>query len=424
MRSIHRHRPAAGAVLALALALALGTVGCDAIDPSPATLRAGFDTHDGGLEIWPARGRLMDDPQSTARVTAAVSAWRTPTGDRAHLASSGILWLGQTEGASLALVAATVPGGNASWLLQLSEQGSRFEVARAAEHPDPGYLVYSDVLPVYLSSGRRYLTSARVEQLRGPKGDELPLDDGLSARADVADCRAAPVTATLRRTESLPRGKRTDRMVDLGTAVADLRYALIRDESGSGARALDGLNTCRLAERTGPFSSIPRRDANGDMIDGMPMSWPLDQISARSLGEVTVGGNPPARLDQLQWRTDAGNMSAVVYRPPSGTPGFSRADRANALQRYVVPAKPQPLVVLVWQPGPDTSLSLPPRAAPLVEQPGVVVLPKAPGKQSYSLSSPHRTHHRTAAARGVTADRPDRAGPGGGGAALRDIAPR
>ena len=41
-------------------------------------------------------------------------------------------------------------------------------MTRATEYTDPGYLVYSDVLPVQTAAGRRYLTSARVQRLLGP----------------------------------------------------------------------------------------------------------------------------------------------------------------------------------------------------------------------------------------------------------------
>ncbi|HEX5595646.1 MAG TPA: hypothetical protein VFX61_06425 [Micromonosporaceae bacterium] len=398
MSSIGQYRRRSLGTL-LALLLTAGALGCEQVRPrSPETLSAGVDTRDGNLQVWPARGRLANDPQAKDQVTVAVDRWRTPSDDRAHLPSSGILWLGEVDGDPLALVAASVPGGRASWLLQLSGRNSGFEVTRAAEYTDPGYLVYADVLPVHLPTGRRYLTSARVQQLRGPGGDELRLDDGLSARADVPGCKAVTVSAALQSTAALPKGRPNERFIDLGTAIADPLYPLVRDDSGSGAKALAELDTCQLSAKTGPFGSLPRRDATGDVIESVPMSWPLDRISARSLGKLTVGQGPPARLEQLEWLTDAGSMSAIVYRPSSGPPVLSRADRANALQRYVVPVKPRPLVVLAWQPGPDTTLSLPPTAKPLLEQDGLVVLPRASGKQSYSLSSPHKTHYRSASA--------------------------
>ena len=101
-----------------------------------------------------------------------------------------------------------MPGESASWLLQLTGSPARPDaVDRAIEYTDPGYLVYSDVLPVQLGDGRRYLVSARVQRLLGPDGTDVPLH----RRADRAGRRAglpgrATVTATLRATESLPQG--------------------------------------------------------------------------------------------------------------------------------------------------------------------------------------------------------------------------
>src|SRR6185312_4402091 len=113
---------------------------------------------------------------------------------RAHLPSSGILFSGRVDGAPVALVAADVPGESASWLLQLAGDGGRYAIARATEYTDPGYLVYSDVLPVQTAGGRRYLVSARVQQLLGPQGRALTVADGLSAPVDVPACTAVGVT--------------------------------------------------------------------------------------------------------------------------------------------------------------------------------------------------------------------------------------
>ncbi len=245
-------------MLSTALALLVVTTGCTAIpkDP-PVGLRAGYDTRDGSQQVWPARGGRAADPQATTAVAAAVADWRSPLDDRVHLPSSGILWLGDVGGTPLALVAANVPGRAASWLLQLTGRGDRFQIDRASEYTDPGYLVYSDVLPAYLPDGRRYLTSSRVERLLGPNGKALELVDGLSALVEVPRCAAVTVTARLRPSESLPNGKTADKIIDLGTGVPDPRYPLVNDEANSGGPALRGLDTCALAAKTGPVRQHP-----------------------------------------------------------------------------------------------------------------------------------------------------------------------
>jgi hypothetical protein len=396
-----RRRAAFGTVLALTLALTATGCGVIAERSSPATLRVGYDTLDGDLHVWPPRGSLAGDTEAVDQVTAAVEKWRTPTDELVHLASSGILWLGEVDGARLALVAANVPGTAASWLLQLTGQGSSFEVVHAVEYTDPGYLVYSDVLPVWTSDGRRYLTSARVERLIGPDGQDVPVTDGLSAPVNVPGCSAVSLTAELRRTESLSDGPAEDRLLDLGTAIDNLGYPLVRDESGSGAEALAGLDTCALTRRTGPFGSEPRRGPSGERVERLPQSWPLDRLAARTLAEVSLGQGLHGRLDQLTWHTTAGVMSAVVYRPAGGQPVLSRADRANPLQMHVLQVTGQPYVVLVWTAGADARLSLPSGTPTVIEEPGVVVLRKTSGKQTYILSTPYGTHERSLTDRDV-----------------------
>ena len=146
------------------------------------------------------------------------------------------------------------------------------------------------------------------------------------------------MTATLRTTESLPRGRAADRLLDLGTGTVDPRYPLVRDESGTGRRALTGLDTCVLAGDRGPFGSIPRRIGDRDAPRSVPTSWPMAKLTVRSLGEVALGGGEPAELQQLSWDTDAGAMTAVIYRPADGSaPVVSPADRASPLQAYQLP---------------------------------------------------------------------------------------
>jgi hypothetical protein len=122
---------------------------------------------------------------------------------------------------------------------------------------------------------------------------------------EVPSCTAVPVTATLRATESLPRGRAADRLLDLGTATADPRYPLVRDESGSGRRALDGLDTCVLAGEEGPFGSIPRRIGDRDAPRSVPVSWPMEKITTRTLGEVALGGGIQWSCSQLAHPTSA-----------------------------------------------------------------------------------------------------------------------
>lgn len=94
-------------------------------------------------------------------------------------------------------------------------------------------------------------------------------------------------------------------------------------------------------------------------------------------------------------------MSAVVYRPEGGQPVLSRADRANALQMHVLQVTGQPYVVLVWTAGADIRLSLPSGTPAVIEEPGLVVLRKTSGKQTYILSTPYGTHERSLTDRDV-----------------------
>ncbi|WP_435821220.1 hypothetical protein [Micromonospora lupini] len=384
-------------VLTVLLTALLAATACGPVaERTPRDLRVGYDSLDGTLAVWPPRGDLAGDAAVTTAVTRAVRDWRSPSDDRAHLPSSGILFSGRVDGAPVAVVAADVPGESASWLLQLTGDGGRYAVARATEYTDPGYLVYSDVLPVQTAGGRRYLVSARVQQLLGPQGRALTVADGLSAPVDVPACTAVAVTATLRATESLPRGRAADRLLDLGTGTTDPRYPLVRDESGAGRRALTGLDTCVLAGERGPFGSIPRRIGDRDAPKSVPTSWPMAKLSVRSLGEVALGGGEPAELQQLSWDTDAGTMTAVVYRPADGSaPVVSPADRATPLQTYQLPVPGQPLVVLSWRATRDSSLSVPPGTPLLVERPGLVVVPEPARTQTYSLADTDKTHYRS-----------------------------
>ncbi|WP_442934178.1 hypothetical protein [Micromonospora sp. CPCC 205539] len=390
-----------GGTLTVLLSTLLAGTACGPVaDRQPQNLRVGYDSLDGSLAVWPPRGDLSGDAAATSAVTDAVRDWRSPDDDRAHLPSSGILFSGRVDGTPVALVAADVPGESASWLLQLTREGDRYEVTRATDYTDPGYLVYSDVLPVQAAGGRRYLVSGRVQRLLGPEGRALAIADGLSAPANVPACAAVPVTATLLATESLPRGRAADRLLDLGTGTVDPRYPLVRDESGAGKRALTGLDTCVLAGDRGPFGSIPRRIGDRDAPRSVPTSWPMAKLTVRSLGEVALGGGEPAELQQLSWDTDAGTMTAVVYRPADGSaPVVSPADRATPLQTYELPVPGQPLVVLSWRANRDSSLSVPPGTPLLVERPGLAVVPAPERSGTFSLAGPDKTHYRSVAGR-------------------------
>ncbi|SCG71436.1 hypothetical protein GA0070614_4837 [Micromonospora coxensis] len=390
-----------GTTVTALLTLALAVTACGPVAERQAReLRVGYDSLDGTLRVWPPRGSLAGDAAATEAVTEAVRAWRSPIDDRAHLPSSGILWSGEVDDARLALVAADVPGEAASWLLQLSGTDGRYTVDRATEYTDPGYLAYADVLPVQLADGRRYLVSGRVERLLGPDGRALMVTDGLTGRVPVPRCAAVPVTATLRATESLPRGRAADRLLDLGTATTDPRYPLVRDETGSGRRALDGLDTCVLAGEQGPFGSIPRRIGDRDAPASVPESWPVEKVAVRGIGEMALGGGDPGDLEQLSWETAAGTVTAVVYRPAGdGAPVVSPADRANPLQTYVLPVPGQPLVVLTWRGNRDSALSVPPGTPRLVDRPGLVVVPMPEAKQTFSLATAEKTYYRSVGGR-------------------------
>ncbi|MFC0004027.1 hypothetical protein [Micromonospora siamensis] len=390
-----------GTIATALLTLLLTAAGCGPVaDLKPEDLPVGYDSLDGKLKVWPARGTLAGDPTATAEVTEAVRRWRSPEDDRAHLSSSGILWSGEVDGEPVALVAADVPGEGASWLLQLGRDGDRYAVRRASEYTDPGYLVYADVLPVRSDAGRRYLTSARVERLLGPDGRPLAVADGLSEPVDVPACRAVGVTATLRATATLPQGRAADRLLDLGTATTDPRYPLVRDETGSGGQALTGLDTCLLAGRDGPFGSVPRRIGDRDAPASVPESWPLAELTERALGPVAPDGRHAGRLTRLVWRTGHGEMSAVRYRAPGGGEQIlSRADRSNPLQAYVLPVPGHPLVVLTWQADLDAPLAVPPGTPRLVDRPGLVVVPQAADRQTFRLTGSGKTYQRSVGGR-------------------------
>ncbi|WP_174536111.1 hypothetical protein [Micromonospora chalcea] len=377
-------------------ALLLVTAGCGPIsDRKPADLRVGYDSLDGALAVWPPRGSLAGDAATTAAITTAVRDWRSPVDDRAHMPTSGILFSGQVAGSALALVAADVPGDGASWLLQLDRDGQRWRVAHATEYTDPGYLVYSDVLPVRDPDGRRYLTSARVERLLGPDGKAVASTDGVTEPVPVPACRAVELTAALRPTTSLPRGKATDRVLDLGTATEAPRYPLVRDDTGAGKRALTGLDTCVLAGERGPFGSVPRRIGDRDAPRSAPESWPMAKIATRSLGSVALGDGEPGELEQLSWDSPSGTMTAVVYRPADGgTPVVSPADRSTTLQAYHLPMPGRPLAVLSWRTG-EVSFSAPPGTTRLVDRPGLVVVEHTDQRQTFSLAGTEKTWYRS-----------------------------
>ncbi|WP_422734024.1 hypothetical protein ACN26Y_30115 [Micromonospora sp. WMMD558] len=390
-----------GRTVAALLALLTTVTACGPVaDRQPGDLRAGYDSRDGSLTVWPARGALAGNAEMTAAVTAAVRDWRSPVDDRVHLPSSGVLWAGEVDGAPLALVAASVPGESASWLLQVTARDGRYAVTHATEYTDPGYLVYSDVLPVRTAEGRRYLVSARVQRVLGPDGRALAVTDGLSGPVGVPACAAVPVTATLRATESLPRGRATDRLLDLGTGTEAPRYPLVRDEAGSGRRALAGLDTCSLAGEDGPFGSVRRRVGDRESRDSVPASWPMAKLAVRTVGELAVGGGQPGEVQQLTWETADGTMTAVVYRPAGGTPVASPADRAAPLQAYVLPLPGRPLAVLTWRSNRETSLSTPPGTPRLVDRPGLAVLPLGADRLTVSLATADKTHYRSLTAPG------------------------
>ncbi|WFE39111.1 hypothetical protein [Micromonospora sp. WMMD998] len=386
-----------GTVTGTALAaLVLVTAGCGPVaERRSADLRVGYDSLDGALPVWPPRGSLARDEAVTAAITDAVRDWRSPVDDRVHLPSSGILFSGRVGDAPLALVAADVPGEAASWLLQLDRDGQRWRVAHATEYTDPGYLVYSDVLPVRQPTGRRYLTSARVERLLGPDGGAVASTDGVTEPVAVPACQAVELTATLRPTPSLPRGRAADRVLDLGTAIEAPRYPLVRDETGAGRRALTGLDTCVLAGERGPFGSLPRRIGDREAPRSAPESWPMAKIATRSLGEAALGGGEPGELEQLTWETATGTMTAVLYRPAGdGAPVVSPADRSTTLQAYHLPVPGQPLAVLTWRTR-DASFAAPPGTTRLVDRPGLVVVEQTDRKQTFSLAGTEKTWYRS-----------------------------
>lgn len=386
-----------GRTTAAALALVATLAGCGAVaDRAPGDLSMGHESRDGSLTVWPARGSLADEATTTTAVTEAVRGWRSPLGDRAYLPTSGILWVGEVDGAPLALVAAEVPGTGASWLLQVAGEDGRHTVTHAVEHTDPGYLVYSDVLPVHTETGRRYLVSARVTDLTGPDGQAVTIEGGLSTPVAVPACSAVPVTAALRATESLPQGRAAERFLDLGTGLDAPRDPLVRDESGSGQQALAGLDTCALAGDEGPFGSIQRQFGSRKSAASVPASWPMAGLTLRTVDEGALGAGPPGTVQQLTWDTADDEMTAMLYRPGTGGAAMmSAADRAAPLQAYVLPVAGQRLGVLSWQPTPEDSLSVPAGTSHLVNRPGLAILPLADETVTVSLATSAKTHYRS-----------------------------
>ncbi|MEV0729173.1 hypothetical protein [Polymorphospora sp. NPDC050346] len=378
-------------------AVMVGGAACGGAEevPPERALPVGHYTLDGGLQVWPARGGLSGDEEAHRAVAQAVDAWRTPAGDRPRLETSGILWLGETDGRTLAVVAADVPVYGASWLLQLDGAGDGLAVTSAAQYTDPGYLVYSDLLPVRLGSTTRYLTSARVEQVTGPNGRPVRVSEGLTDPVDVARCTASPIALRLRATESQPRGTANDELLDLGTAVEQPRYPVVPDRDGRGATALEDLDTCALAGEDIAFGSIDPSPADGRSYPQVPTSWPIESIYQVNLGEV--GSGPLAgRFDRLTWRSQEGTTYAAVFRPDNGTPAVSKADRVAAVQAYEIDIQGREYVVLSWDDEDDDAvLQLPEGVQPVLEQRGLAVVPKADRSQTYRVSVGGRLETRT-----------------------------
>ncbi|BCJ67191.1 hypothetical protein [Polymorphospora rubra] len=383
--------------IGLAAAIVGGVAACGGTGevPPEQALPVGHYTLDGQLQVWPARGGLSGDGAAHRAVADAVDAWRTPAGDRPRLETSGILWLGEIDGRTLAVVAADVPVYGASWLLQLDGTGDGLTVTNAAQYTDPGYLVYSDLLPVRLDDTTRYLTSARVEQVTGPNGRPLRVSDGLTDPVGVQRCTATPVAVRLRATESLPRGTANDELLDLGSAVEPPRYPVVPDRDGRGATALEDLDTCALAGEDIAFGSIDPNPADGRSYPRVPASWPIESIYQVNLGEVESG--PLAgRFDRLTWRSQEGTTYAAVFRPENGTPAVSKADTVAAVQAYEIEIQGQTYVVLSWNDEDDDAvLQLPDGVRPVLEQRGLAVVPKADRRQTFRVSVDGRLETRT-----------------------------
>jgi hypothetical protein len=373
--------------VALATVVTVGMSGCGphALPPVD-SLSVGHQTLDGKMQVWPPRGSLASDQRARAAVANAVNAWRTPAGDRPRLKTSGILWLGELDGRVVSLVAADIPVNGASWLLQLDGPVDNIKISSATQYTNPGYLVYSDVLPVRLGAATRYLTSARVDELTGADGQVVALRDGMSDEVNVPRCQSATVTARLKATESLPRGQEADRLLDLGTAVEQPRYPLVGDDKGTGATALKDMDTCVLAGRTSAFGSVMPTAKEGGKHNKVPSSWPIASISQKSLGEIRSGPFPGARLERLTWQAAGGRMHAVVFRPPEGAPVVSTGDRNQAMQAYRITIQGSELLVLSWDGSEDSPPQLPDGVTPIVEQPGFAIVPKPNGKVTYRVT--------------------------------------
>lgn len=375
--------------IGLAVAVTGGLAACGA-NPEPASdeLPVGHYTLDGQLQVWPARGGLATDRGVRATVTAAVDDWRTPAGDRPRLRTSGILWLGEVDGRTLALVAADVPVYGASWLLQLAGTPDDLSVTGAAQYTDPGYLVYSDLLPVRLGNTTRYLASARVEQVTGPDGQPVPGRDGLTDPVDVPRCQAAPLALRLRSTQTLPSGEPAARLLDLGAGVEQPRYPVVPDSDGRGATALKDLDTCALAGEQVAFGSIQPSPPTGDDDHvQVPTSWPIESIYQVKLAEFSSGPLGAGRFDRLTWRSQEGTTYAAVFRPANGSPVVSKADRVAAIQAYEMTINGTEYVVLSWDDeNDDAVLQLPEGVRAVQQSRGLAVVEKADRKQTYRVS--------------------------------------
>ncbi len=374
------------ATLLCLIASLAGTAACTPGNaPSERALTAGHPTLDGSARVWPARGSLAKDSATIADVDRAVRAWHTPQGNKARIYTSAIVWLGDVDGRVLGLVAADVPGANDSWLLHVTGRQGSLSVTKGTKSTDPGALVYSDVLPVRIENGTRYLTSTRVETLTvGTK--TVPVTDGLSAPVTIPACTPTVLTVTRVATQTLPAAGTTVRLLDLGSDVQEPRYPLITDRDGVASKIFSTIPVCQFGSAKGPFT-VALTTSRTHGVPNTVVSWPIGDMSIRHPAEAITFGNTTGTLEIIDWRSATGLMSTAVWRTPQGVT-LSMADRGQPSQAFTVTVGEGQFLAVTWDANSEEEPLLPADATLLLSRPGLKVIPAPAAGTKLTIAGP------------------------------------
>ncbi|MPZ26987.1 MAG: hypothetical protein GEV12_11365 [Micromonosporaceae bacterium] len=349
----HARWPAAAAVVGLVVVAA----GCTPEPDEPE-----LSLRDGGADLvswWPLRGSLTGNDDTRAEVTGVVGDWRTPDGVASHDTASGLLWLGEVDGAVLAVVdfhPADQP--DRSWLLELAGPAGEVAVTDARSYDGP--LLDEDILPVRSApAGPRYLASERIATVTAQVG-ELSLTDGLTAPVEVPQCQVTEVSARL--------GSEEHRRLDLGLDLPAPFYPLLREGYAGvpAAPLLDGVDTCAAMAPDGWLGAVGEPDGQPAVrIGGFPA---IRRLGAEELPDQS----PPGRLvsvhaeyvpvsggvrlaEWLLWTypTDGAEAVSGVELPPDAAPA------ATGAGLLVTPLPDQPLEIGYTQDGEQHQLTVP-----------------------------------------------------------------